>query len=111
MGTVMSIGREDADCELTEIIEILLGSSNDERSINASRRLRKLQRVTFSKCRGCDFPATWVGGGRHGTSGIRRRRNSRYSSHTLKSACSVVVAIARYQMCSMRKPGSPDSHS
>src|SRR3954468_22551609 len=101
----MSIGREDADRELTEIIEILLGSSNDERSIAALQRLRKLQRVTFSKCRECDFAATWVGGGlrRHGTSGMRRRLNSRTSSHTLKSACSVVVAIARYQMCSMRK--------
>ena len=35
--------------------------------------------------------------------------NSRRSSHKLKPACSVVVAIDKYHTCSIRKPGLVDS--
>jgi hypothetical protein len=41
--------------------------------------------------------------------GTSRLANSRRSSHTLKAACSVVVAIDRYQTCSIRKPGRVES--
>ena len=42
--------------------------------------------------------------------GTSRFLNSRRNNHRLNAACSVVVAIDRYQTCSMRKSGSPDSH-
>ena len=39
----------------------------------------------------------------------RRFLNSRSNSHTLRAACSVVVAIDKYQTCSIRKPGHVES--
>src|SRR6266851_5656391 len=45
----------------------------------------------------------------HCTSGTSRFLNSRRNSHRLNAACSVVVAIDKYQTCSMRKPGLVES--
>ena len=100
----MSFGREDADCELTEIIEILLGSSNETLFITASGAFCNAGPMN-GRHRDLAEPAVL-----HGTSGISRFRNSSRSSHRLNTACTVVVAIDRYQMCSMRKPGMADSH-
>src|SRR6266478_1364315 len=45
----------------------------------------------------------------HGATGTSRFLNSKRSNHKLNAACSVVVAIDKYQTCSMRKPGLAES--
>jgi len=42
-------------------------------------------------------------------SGSSRFLNLRRSNHRLTPACSVVVAIDKYQTCSIRKPGRVES--
>jgi hypothetical protein len=102
----MSIGREDADCELTEIIEILPGASNETHVITASAAVCNMPDRRNSGPRDLAGPLLL-----HGTSGSSRFLNSSRSSHRLNTACTVVVAIDRYQICSIRNPGMADSHS
>jgi hypothetical protein len=95
----MGFGREGAICEYDKIMQILPGSSDDALLINASRMFGNMP-TPISLRDG--WHRLYI------NSGTSRFLNSRRSSHKLKPACSVVVAIDRYQACSIRKPGIAD---
>jgi hypothetical protein len=98
--TDTGFGRGDAICECIEIMQILPGSSDNALLINASEAFCNMQAP-----RSCNKTSVSF----HGMSGTSRFLNSRRSNHKLNNAWSVVVAIDKYQACSIRKPGIADN--
>src|ERR1700733_7456856 len=90
----MGFGREGAICEYIEIMQI---PPRFERRSAAYKGI-----IGVLQYGGADVPERhWRL--RHRIAGASRFLNSRRSSHKLTPACSVVVAIDRYQTSSMRK--------